>query len=58
MKLQIYLPYLKNYTCSNIIPDDKIEIYKFCNDNETIHKEMIKDFITLIKYLNEIKKRK
>ena len=52
----IFTIFKKNYTCSNIIPDDKIEIYKFCNDNETIHKEMIKDFITLIKYLNEIKK--
>ena len=52
----LFTLFKENYICTNIILDDKVTIYKFCTENNTIHKEMIKDFIILIKYLNDNKK--
>ena len=46
----------KNYNCKNIDYDNKISIYKFYMDNKSsipLCKDMIYDFITLIKFLNE-----
>ena len=48
----------KNYNCKNIDNDNKISIYKFYMDNKNnipLFKDMIYDFITLIKFLNEEK---
>ena len=36
--------------------DDKVIIYKFCQDNPTIHDSIINDFLIYIKYLNNYKK--
>ena len=46
----------KNYNCKNIDNDNKISIYKFYMDNKNsilLCKNMIYDFITLIKFLND-----
>ena len=46
----------KNYTCKNIDYDNKISIYKFYMENKNnipLCKDMIHDFITLIKFLND-----
>jgi len=48
----------KNYNCKNIDNDNKISIYKFNMDNRNytiLCKDMIYEFITLIKILNEKK---
>ena len=46
------------YKTKNLIINDKVAIYKFYENNKNIpfSKNIIKDFIELIKYLNEIKK--
>ena len=36
--------------------DDKVIIYKYCQDNTTIHDSIIKDFFSYIKYLNNYNK--
>ena len=49
----------KNYTCKELILNDKVPIYKFCdenNDSIDLYKTIIKDFIELIKFLNNLKK--
>ena len=46
----------KNYNCKNIDYDNKISIYKFYMDNKSsipLCKDMIYDFTTLIKFLND-----
>jgi len=48
----------KRYNTKNLFINDKVAIYKFYNDiknNSLFCKNIIKDFIELIKYLNEIK---
>ena len=51
----------KLFNCKNKKIDihDKTDIYKFCTDNKGnthLYKDMINDFITLIKFLNEKRK--
>ena len=48
----------KRYKCKNIIPSDKVIIYKFCinNKNVPLFKNIINDFIVLIHYLNDQRK--
>jgi hypothetical protein len=49
----------EKYNCKIIGNNDKISIYSFYMDNKTstsLFKEMINDFITLIKFLNDKKK--
>ena len=48
----------KNNDCVEIILDDKVPIYLFCNENKNntiFNQTIIKDFIELIKYLNDSK---
>ena len=44
----------KNYICKNINLDDKVVIYKFCeeNKNTNLYKIIINDFFELLKFLN------
>ena len=47
------------YNCKKIDIHDKTDIYKFCADNKSnthLYKDMINDFMTLIKFLNEKRK--
>ena len=49
----------KLFNCKKIDIHDKTDIYKFCTDNKGnthLYKDMINDFITLIKFLNEKRK--
>ena len=45
----------KRYKCDNITPNDKVVIYKFCKEHNTIHESIIKDFLIFIKFLNNNK---
>ena len=44
----------KNYICKNINLDDKVVIYKFCeeNKNTNLYKIIINDFFELLKFIN------
>jgi len=49
----------KLFNCKKIDIHDKTDIYKFCTENKGnthLYKDMINDFITLIKFLNEKRK--
>ena len=48
----------KKYQCKNLIPDDKVIIYKFFLESKNInlYKVIINGFIELIKYLNNLRK--
>ena len=48
----------KRYDCKNIIINDQLPIYKFYKNNQYInsYKTTINDFITLIKFLNNLRR--
>ena len=50
----------KLYNCKKLLNVDGLAIYKFCveNKNNNLFKKIIKDFIELIKYLNDKRKEK
>ena len=50
--------FYKKYNVESISLEDKADIFIYCEENQnddSLYKNIIKDFSTLIKYLNDIK---
>ena len=54
----LFTIFKKTYEPQALLPDNKFHIYRFCKDNNNneIHKKLIRDFLILTKYVNENKK--
>jgi hypothetical protein len=51
----------EQYTCSDLSTYDKVSIYQFSKENKdniNLNKNMVNDFVTLLKYLNDKRKDK
>ena len=55
----LFTSFKENYNQKNILILDKVSIYKFAQENKNIIfiKNMINDFITLIEFLNDLRKQ-